>query len=64
MRSKYIYLIRIRSTDALLGCFTVKEEARLWAEKHWVNQYYPIERLKLSCMENGLGDKSERETNW
>jgi hypothetical protein len=62
-RSAYIYLVRIKETDALLGCFTVKHEARTWADR-WCGPTYPLERLQLSSMRDGFDDKKETVIPW
>jgi hypothetical protein len=63
-RSQYIYFVRIKATGDLLGAFTVKHEARTWA-KNWCGPIYPLERLQLSSMRDGIGcDKTETPIAW
>jgi hypothetical protein len=63
-RSAYIYFVRIKNDRSLLGCFTVKREARTWA-KRWCGEHYPLERLQLSSMHDGLNrDKKETAIPW
>lgn len=63
-RSCYVYLVRIKETTALLGCFTVKHEANTWARK-WCGELYPLDRLQLTSMRDGIhGDKTELIVPW
>jgi len=60
-RSKYIYFVREADTFRLLGVFTVKHEANLWAFK---NGWDP-NRAALSRMRDGVHvDKTEVQIPW
>jgi len=61
-RSTYIYFVRMNATDQLLGAFTVKHEAVMWAVR--VSKQ-PLEHMHLSAMRDGLyGNKSEKRVPW
>lgn len=60
-RSQYIYFVRYRQCDTLLGAFTVKREACTWAIEY---SGYPLESLKLSSMRDGITDKIEQDIDW
>ncbi len=61
-RSKYIYFVREAdypgSQHRLLGVFTVKREANLWAFKHSCDP----DRVTLSRMRDGVGEDEYPET--
>lgn len=48
-RAKYIYLVRLKDTRELVGAFTVKREAREWADR----SIWPLDELELSAMQDG-----------
>jgi len=61
-RSQYIYLIRLKVSGRLLAGFTVKGEARTWAERKSGRQ---LEAMQLLRMRDGVtGDKTEVPTSW
>ncbi len=64
-RSHYIYLVRFKATKALIGAFTVKQEAITWA-KRWCGDIWPLEKLQLSSMRDGLLEnvKEEKVLPW
>jgi len=61
-RSKYIYFVREAdypgSHHRLLGVFTVKQEANLWAFKHG----WDPDKATLSRMRDGVGEDEYSET--
>ena len=60
-RSQYIYFVRYRQCNTLLGAFTVKREARIWATDY---SGHPLESMKLSSMRDGVMDKIEQDIDW
>lgn len=57
-RSKYIYFVREAASYRLLGVFTVKREANLWAFVNGLDLDYAT----LSRMRDGLGENEYPET--
>ena len=59
-RSTYIYFVRKATLEReLLGAFTVKREANLWALRNH------LEHVNLSRMRDGVhGDKTETMISW
>jgi hypothetical protein len=61
-RSHYIYLIRAKDSNTLLGGFTVKHEAHTWADRE---SKQPRSNLQLYRMQDGLNKtKTEEATPW
>jgi hypothetical protein len=61
-RHFYLYLVRVKATGEFLGVFSVKHEARFWAQ---TKSRHSLEALQLSQMPDGIWDnKSERNIRW